>query len=237
MNMKKFSIIICVLLLGQTISADDIRDSFKLMEWASQLLEQAAKSSKSENAKKIQEAARVMVSSARVAQKAVEFKNDLPTISEKAKLLNARLNCFDHIGQGQCSTADMGCATEELCAAKVLQALVELLDPLIKDLLGYVEKGKKEATPGALLSLVQIIPDKNPTRIKYENTLKEYIATANTALKYIRSIVYSLEPYELAVQQIAADTSMQPAEKEAFEEIIHDEPIEIADEPVTGDWE
>lgn len=239
-------IIIGALIIAQTISADDIRDSFKLAEWGTIGLKSAAniyidksdkkyptKASKNLAKKKVERVADGLVGATRVAQKAVEFKNHLPTISEKAKLLNDRLNCFDHLGQVQCSLEAMGCATEELCAAKILQALIELLDPIIKDLLGTVKKaqpGKEaEIDPGALLSLVLMI-QKGPSREKYEAPLREYLKTLDITMKFMRSVIYNLEPYALATKQMAADTSMSPAEKTSLQAAMLDEPIEIADQ-------
>lgn len=237
---------ICAFIVAQTISADDIRDSFKLAEWGTIGLKSAAnlvidksdkryptKAEKTAAKKKVERIADGLVGATRVAQKSVEFKNHLPTISEKARLLNDRLSCFDHLGQPQCSLEAMGCATEEICAAKILQALVELLDPIIKDLLGTIKKAQPgkdpEIDPGALLSLVLMI-QKGPNREKYEAPLREYLKTLDVTMKFMRTVIYNLEPYELAVKQIAADTNMSPKEKTFLQDALNNEPIEIADQ-------
>lgn len=243
-------VIIGALIIVQTTSADDIRDSFKLVEWGAKGIPLLAdpiidRSKKTPAEKKVVKAkvvrvAEGLVGAARVAQKAVEFKNHLPDISEKAKLLNDRLNCFDHLGQPQCSLEAMGCATEEMCAAKILQALVELLDPIVNDLLGTVKKAQpgKDADidPGALLSLVLMI-QKGPSREKYEAPLREYLKTLDVTMKFMRSVIYNLEPYELAVKQMAADTSMSSGEKSSLQAAMLEEPIEIADQqPMYTDY-
>jgi hypothetical protein len=164
----------------------------------------------------------------RVAQNALDLKDDLPKMKTKAELLNRRMKCLDHAGEAQCSIADIGCTNEEACIAKVLEALVDLLEPMFKDLVGKREIGPdgkvtdKIDYSGALLSLVTMMPKSHPKREQYMKQMLSYVDDAALTIEFVKILLYSLNPASLP--------KVTNQETQFLAASIKSEPVEFADE-------
>ena len=168
-----------------------------------------------------------VVKSSYVAKNGVDFAKDLNTIEQKAVLLADRIKCLDKTGSGSCSA--LGCTSEEACIAHMLQALVELLTPIMNDILGKVkvgvdgkrvlDNGQIQVEAGAMLNLVLALFPAGAIKDKYAMTLKNYVVSADDTLEFIKTLIYSIDP-----QLAQADPTITASEKE----LIAAEAVDVA---------
>lgn len=139
-----------------------------------------------------------------------QFVKNLGATKDAANLLYKRAIC---IGTPAACQA-FGCTNEAACIQKTLVSINQFLTPLLRDLIG--EQKPDGIKPGALMSILSLLPKDSQRREEYMLKLANYVTQLSEIMGFLDLVGFSINPGALT-ESTEETAKISEEQKKSFE--------------------